>query len=242
MTAMNKKPASGAPKPQRKALACAGRAANRSKNDAQEAQKAYVRSLSDGELMRRLGSAADTPMALQKAHGVTQEPDTNEVPNFKKRIIAGAQKATGVSAEDVALGLAIQAAVFPIGENGEGDPERKREQVSVAVETLEEMKPEGALQSMLAVQMIGVHNTAIKFLMWATDKDQTIEGVDAHVLRATRLMRVFNDQLEAFAKLKGKTSEQKVTVEHVHVHEGGQAIVGNVTRNDGAHPGEGEPN
>jgi hypothetical protein len=31
------------------------------------------------------------------------------------------------------------------------------------------------------------------------------------------------------AKLKGKTGQQKVTVEHVHVHQGGQAIVGAVT-------------
>jgi CBS-domain-containing membrane protein len=30
-------------------------------------------------------------------------------------------------------------------------------------------------------------------------------------------------------RLKGKTGRQKVTVEHVHVHSGGQAIVGTVT-------------
>jgi hypothetical protein len=86
--------------------------------------------------------------------------------------------------------------------------------------------------------MIGVHNSSIKFLMRATGDNQTFKGMDANVLRATRLMRLFNDQLEAYAKLKGKTSEQKVTVEHVHVHGGGQAIVGNVTRIDGAQPGE----
>jgi hypothetical protein len=32
-------------------------------------------------------------------------------------------------------------------------------------------------------------------------------------------MRLFIDQLEAMAKLKGKVGQQKVTVEHVHVHE-----------------------
>jgi hypothetical protein len=40
---------------------------------------------------------------------------------------------------------------------------------------------------------------------------------------------LFNKQLEAMAKLKGKTRQQKVIVEHVHVHHGGQAIVGTVT-------------
>src|SRR5258708_4562942 len=70
----------------------------------------------------------DSTIALQrvglphKAHGVTQEANTNEVPECRKKIISGAQKATGVSAEDVALGLAIQAAVFPVAGDGEGDP------------------------------------------------------------------------------------------------------------------------
>jgi len=42
-------------------------------------------------------------------------------------------------------------------------------------------------------------------------------------------MRVFNEQIEVMQKLKGKAGQQKVTVEHVHVHEGGQAIVGAVS-------------
>jgi hypothetical protein len=238
MTAMNKKHASGAAKLQRKASACAGRAANRSKNHAREAQKAYVRSLSDGELMRRLGSAADTPTALQQAHGTTQEPDANEVHERNKAIKARAQKATGVTSEEVATTLAVQAAAIPVGGNVGGGPERARTIVQAAVEMLEQIKPEGALQSMLAVQIIGVHNTAIKFLMRATAEDQTFEGADANVLRSVKLMRLFNDQLQVMATLKGKTSEQKVTVEHVHVYEGGQAIVGAV----GTPPGEGNEN
>jgi hypothetical protein len=40
------------------------------------------------------------------------------------------------------------------------------------------------------------------------------------------------------AKLKGKTGRQKVTVEHVHVHKGGQAIVGTVAAT-GPGPGDG---
>ena len=77
--------------------------------------------------------------------------------------------------------------------------------------------------------MIGVHEAAVKFLIDATMPNQTFEGKNANVLRATRLMRVFNEQLEALAKLKGKTRHQKVTVEHVHVNAGGQAIVGAVS-------------
>jgi uncharacterized protein YcbX len=42
-----------------------------------------------------------------------------------------------------------------------------------------------------------------------------------------KLARTFASQVEALNRHRGK-GQQKVTVEHVHVHEGGQAIVGNV--------------
>lgn len=42
-----------------------------------------------------------------------------------------------------------------------------------------------------------------------------------------KLARTFNLQLEALKRLRSG-GEQKVRVKHVHVHEGGQAIVGSV--------------
>jgi hypothetical protein len=53
---------------------------------------------------------------------------------------------------------------------------------------------------------------------------------------ANKLSRTYSTLLEALNRHRGKGS-QKVTVEHVHVHEGGQAIVGNVdTRGGGFAP------
>ena len=98
-----------------------------------------------------------------------------------------------------------------------------------AFETLAELKPTNMSESLLAVQMIGVHEAAVRFLRNATIQAQTVEGQDINMLRAIKLMRLFNEQLEAMAKLKGKVGQQKVVVEHVHVHKGGQAIVGTVT-------------
>ena len=91
------------------------------------------------------------------------------------------------------------------------------------------MAPQNATETMLAIQMIAVSDAALMFLKRATLQDQPPEAVDTNVLRATRLMRVFREQLQAMQKLKGKASQQKVTVEHVHIHEGGQAIVGSVS-------------
>lgn len=104
---------------------------------------------------------------------------------------------------------------------------------------MREIAPQNELEAMLAVQMLAVHEAALRFLMFATQDGQYVETAHGSVLRATGLTRVFLEQLAAIQRLKGKTGQQNVTVKHVHVHEGGQAIVGAVTT---ANPklGEGE--
>jgi hypothetical protein len=84
------------------------------------------------------------------------------------------------------------------------------------------------LEALLAVQMVGVHSLAMKFLATAALKDQTDYGVEASINRANRLLRTFATQVEALKKYRSK-GEQHCTVEHVHVHSGGQAVVGAVT-------------
>jgi len=51
---------------------------------------------------------------------------------------------------------------------------------------------------MLATQMIGVHLASLTFLQRAASP----EIADAAIARATRLMRLFNEQLELLQKLK----------------------------------------
>jgi hypothetical protein len=78
-----------------------------------------------------------------------------------------------------------------------------------ALDLMIELKPANAVEAMLTVQMVGAHEAALMFLKSATTEGQTSESRDTNVLRATRLMRLFNEQLEAMAKLKGKTGHQK---------------------------------
>ena len=87
--------------------------------------------------------------------------------------------------------------------------------------------PSGGLETTLAVQTMGVHKAAPIFLRNATE-GQTPEGCDANVRRAIALLRLFTQQIEAMQSLKGRTAQQKLVVEHVHMHQCGQAIVGAV--------------
>ncbi len=134
------------------------------------------------------------------------------------------RQATGTQSHDVADRIIEQVAGVHVWPR----PKDASDQVIQAVLTMAEMAPQNATEAMLAVQMIAANDAALLFLRRATADGQTVEGSDGNVLRATRLMRLFIEQLGAMAKLKGKTGQQKVVVEHVHVHSGGQAVVGTV--------------
>ena len=57
--------------------------------------------------------------------------------------------------------------------------------------------------------------------------DQTFEGRRENLNRANKLSRTWATLVEALNRYRGK-GQQKVIVEHVHVHAGGQAMVGNI--------------
>ena len=138
-------------------------------------------------------------------------------------------KLTGTRSYEVASRLINQvgnANVWP-------KPNDRLDHMITASATIAEMAPKTFTEAMLAAQMIATHEAAAMFLWRATRDDQSTEVTDANVLRATRLMRLFVEQLDAMAKLKGNAGQQKVTVEHVHVHKGGQAIVGAVSTTKG---------
>ena len=108
-----------------------------------------------------------------------------------------------------------------------------------ALTVLSGIKPKNELEAMLSIQMVGTHNLAMEFMRRASLDDQSPIGINENVFRATKFSRTFVAQLEALNRCRNG-GRQKVTVEHVHVHQGGQAIVGNVNKN--SDPGEGGKN
>lgn len=91
--------------------------------------------------------------------------------------------------------------------------------------------PRDSLEGMFGVQMVAVHTLAMEMMRRAAFDGQTDLGIEVFVNRATKLLRIFTDLTEALSRYRGKF-EQKMTVEHVHVYQGGQAIVGQVSQNN----------
>ena len=80
---------------------------------------------------------------------------------------------------------------------------------------------------MMAAQLVAAHNAAMECYRRAMIGEQTFEGRRENLAQANKLSRTYAALLEALNRHRGK-GQQKVTVEHVHVHAGGQAVVGMV--------------
>jgi len=95
------------------------------------------------------------------------------------------------------------------------------------------VQPKDEIEGMLAAQLIGLHNAGMECFRRAMLEQQTFEGRRDCLNQAAKLTRAYAELLGALDKHRGK-GQQRVTVEHVHIHPGGQAIVGVVTPGGGA--------
>jgi len=88
------------------------------------------------------------------------------------------------------------------------------------------VEPQDQIEAMLAAQMATVHIQIMAFAR-LLGRVETINQQDSAERAFNKLSRTFTAQVEALNRHRGK-GQQRVTVEHIHVNEGGQAIVGNV--------------
>ena len=119
------------------------------------------------------------------------------------------------------------------------DAAERDRQLSATVAALVGIAPKDELESMMAAQLIAAHNAVMECYRRAMIGEQTFEGRRESLNQANKLSRTWATLLDALNKHRGK-GQQKVTVEHVHVHAGGQAVVGNVERPGGGGGGKSE--
>jgi hypothetical protein len=136
-------------------------------------------------------------------------------------------RAFGGSRSDKFNGVLINAMArtgwFPPGQTDEACSQ----QMFAAVAALRAFKPTDEIEGMLAAQTVAMHFGAMECFRRAMVYDQQPEAASKLRKDGANLARGMTDMLEALDRKRGRGS-QVVRVERVVVHEGGQAIVGNV--------------
>jgi hypothetical protein len=105
------------------------------------------------------------------------------------------------------------------------DEAEQKNQSQAALQAMIGIGPTDELEGMLAAQLVACHNASMECYRRAMLGKQSFEGRRENLAQANKLSRTYATLLEALNRHRGK-GQQKVTVEHVHVHSGGQAVVG----------------
>jgi len=116
---------------------------------------------------------------------------------------------------------------------GLSDEDRAR-LIFCAVTGLRAFAPADEIEAMLAAQAMAAHHASMECSRRAMIPDQPFEAGQGFRKAAANASRTFVELLSALDRKRGKGGQQVVRVEHVHVHQGGQALVGNVQTGDGA--------
>jgi hypothetical protein len=111
--------------------------------------------------------------------------------------------------------------------NASKEKEASESGTNFMLSVIKGIEPKDQIETMLAAQMAAVHMASMTFARRLAHVD-TIPQQDSASNAFNKLTRTFASQVEALKRYRSG-GEQKMTVQHVHVAEGGQAIVGNVS-------------
>lgn len=105
---------------------------------------------------------------------------------------------------------------------------------NAAVAMVQGIGPQDELEGMLAAQMVATHNLAMEYARRSMGKDLSVEVFKTLNSQTAKFMGLFSRQVEALAKYRLR-GQQRITVQHVQVNQGGQAVIGDI------HPGGARP-
>lgn len=130
----------------------------------------------------------------------------------------------GTDNTDLAHGLLLQAA----GVSGTSDFKRLQQGCEIIIAIISDFAPQDATERLLSVQMAATH-TSLMAISTKMNDARTLQQHEVYERSFNRLARTFTAQSETLRKHRNR-GQSKVTVEHVTVNEGGQAIVGRIEK------------
>jgi hypothetical protein len=103
--------------------------------------------------------------------------------------------------------------------------------LNAALAMIEAAAPKDEIEAALAVQMACTHTAAMAVLAKMDVAFASEKRIAAFGSADARLMRAYATQVEVLRRLR-HGGQQVVRVEHVHVNEGGQAVIANVKKSN----------
>jgi hypothetical protein len=175
---------------------------------------------------RESGHDGRAHMTTGKSKAAAPEPPPRVITAKDPALEEGKLKALGGSRSDDFNSVLVNEVVKTLWTKN-SDEAFKDQQYAAVAGGLMGIGPKDELEGMLAAQAMAAHHTAMECYRRAMLPEQPFEAWKENINQANKLSRTYATLLEALNRHRGK-GQQKISVEHVHVHAGGQAIVGAV--------------
>tara|TARA_R110002095_G_C4240447_1_gene238902 strand:- start:410 stop:886 length:477 start_codon:yes stop_codon:yes gene_type:complete len=99
------------------------------------------------------------------------------------------------------------------------------------VDAVQAIGPKNELEGMLVAQLISTHIAAMDCFKRAANPNYSFEEQQKSLGCANKLVRSYTALVESLERGRGKSgNEQRITVQHIHINDKAQAIVGDVQR------------
>ena len=131
---------------------------------------------------------------------------------------------TGSTDSDFNIRLIMQVALLLQSNKKDSD-------TNFASALMHGIHPRDETEGILIAQMAGTHNLIMESMRRAAIPEQYLNAGNDYINRACKLMNIYLRQMDMLLKYRGNGHQQKMIVEHVHIHKGGQAVVGQIGNN-----------
>jgi hypothetical protein len=167
-----------------------------------------------------VGTKIKTELGTTQIH---QGPKHSDLDGWRAQFMAafGTTSAAVVNVESERIAKALRQ------RDGTIDPA----ELDAVIAIVSGQRPKNELEAMTICQMAVTHALMMRSF-GKLNRSNEIQQQDSNALTVARLTKAFTSQVDALAKLR-RGGEQRVVVEHVHIHAGAQAIVGAVTHTGG---------
>jgi hypothetical protein len=96
--------------------------------------------------------------------------------------------------------------------------------LNAALAIIDSMQPQSELEALLAVQIIATGFSGLRLLR-QSQQHMSEEFIDIYGNYAIKLLRLQGEMIQTFDRYR-RGNKQTVEVRHVHIHSGGQGVVG----------------
>jgi hypothetical protein len=168
------------------------------------------------------------PKALALAPVAAPDPEAEERRIAEERRVFDKTVRTTGSKHVPFQNQMVQSVIEAQWHHPKASPEQHLQREHAAFQAMRALAPADEVEAMICAQIVGMHAATMECLSRSMVPNNSGDASIALRKSAANMSRTLIELLGALDRKRGKSGQQTVTVEHVHVHQGGQAIVGTI--------------